>query len=115
MELAEGQKERVKLLEKNESDRGRGEGRGGTFGGEKASVAICLCANSLVTVATSKKSLSLIYTVAGSGVFNCIISFFLSAVTHPSLAAVLHFILGLFTLFFSPMSSFLLVCRVPFF
>lgn len=31
----------------------------------------------LVTVATSKKSLSLIDTVAGSGVFNCIISFFL--------------------------------------
>lgn len=53
----------------------------------------------LVTVAISKKSLSLIYTVAVSGVFNCIMSFFLSAVTHPSLAAVVHFILGLSILF----------------
>lgn len=44
-ELTGGQKE-SEALGKNESDRGRGEGRGGTFKGEKASVAICFCANS---------------------------------------------------------------------
>lgn len=62
-------------------------------------------------MATSIKSLSLIYTVAGSGVFNCVISFFLSVVTHPSLATVLHFILGFFVVFppvsFSGLCTFL--------
>lgn len=118
LELTGGQKEKVKLFGggKKESDGGRGDGREGrnAKGGGGLCSHLPLC-QQLVTVATSKKSLSLIDTVAGSGVFNCIISFFfsLSAVTHSSLAVVLHFILGLH--FFPPVSSFLLVCCVPFF
>lgn len=98
---ARGRAERESgALGKNESDRGGGEGkgkggRGGTWGGGGRLCSHLPLCQQLVTVATSKKSLSLIYTVAGSGVFNCIISFFLPAVTHPSLAAVLRFILGL--------------------
>lgn len=118
---ARGRAERESgALGKNESDRGRGEGKGREGrnvkgGGRRLCSHLPLC-QQLVTVATSKKSLSLIYTVAGSGVFNCIISFFLPAVTHPSLAAVLCFILGLLVFFFSPpVSSFLLLCCVAFF
>lgn len=45
-------------------------------------------------MATGKKSLPAVYTLAGSGVFNSFISFLLFLVTHPSLATTLHFILG---------------------
>lgn len=70
------------------------EGKGGEErrGGKSLCSHLPLC-QQLVTVATSKKSL--IYTVAGSGVFNCIIS---SSFFFPP-----------------PVSSFLLVCCVPFF
>ena len=99
-EIAGGQKERVELLEKMKVMEEEGKGREGrnVKGGGRLCSHLPLC-QQLVTVATSKKSLSLIYTVAGSGVFNCIISFFLPAVTHPSLAAVLRFILGLLVFF----------------
>lgn len=57
------------------------EGEGGVhIGVGCGGVGGCLCSHlplcqQLISVATSKKSLSLIDTVAGSGVFNCIISY----------------------------------------
>ena len=76
VELVGGQKVRVNLIEKMKVIEEEGEGREARWGGEGGGAlqASALC-QQLVSVATSKKSLSLIDTVEGSGVFNCIISF----------------------------------------
>lgn len=78
---AGGQKKRVNLVEKMKVIKTEREWKNTEKRGKNLCNHLPLC-QQLVTVATSKKSLSLIDMEACSGVFNCIF-FFLSAVTPP--------------------------------